>query len=90
MPINSTICLLSNIAVTGQFNLIKGGLATVVVSGSIGKNRVHAVFQKPLKAGKFSGALLLTLVPSDSLTLSEMTTQAGLLKSTIFGYKTLH
>ena len=50
VPIPLSSVSLTNIAVTGQFDLIKGGLATVVVSGSIGKNRVHAVFQKPLKA----------------------------------------
>ena len=42
VPIPLPSVSLSNIAVTGQFDLIKGGLATVVVSGSIGKNRVHA------------------------------------------------
>ena len=51
-----------------QFELIIGGLVTVVISGSIGKNRVHAVFQKPLKAGKFSGAFAADI---KSIRLSE-------------------
>ena len=42
---------------------MKGGLATVVVSGSIGRNRVHAVFQKPLKSGKFTGAFAADIGP---------------------------
>ena len=63
VPIPLPSVSLTNIAVTGQFDLIKGGLATVVVSGSIGKNRVHAVFQKPLKAGKFSGAFAADFGP---------------------------
>ena len=69
LPIPLPSVSLTDIAVTGQFEVIKGGLATVVVSGSIGKNRVHAVFQKPLKAGKFSGAFTAEI---ESIKLSEL------------------
>ena len=69
LPIPLLSVSLTDIAVTGQFEVIKGGLATVVVSGSIGKNRVHAVFQKPLKAGKFSGAFAAEI---KSIKLSEL------------------
>ena len=63
VPIPLPSVSLSDIAVTAQIDLTKGGLATVMVSGSIRKNRVHAVFQKPVKAGKFSGAFAAEFGP---------------------------
>ena len=78
VPIPLPSVSLSNIAVTGQFDLIKGGLATVVVSGSIGKNRVHAVFQKPLKAGKFSGAFAADFGPIRLSNIIRKTTQVDI------------
>ena len=63
VPIPLPSVSLSDISVTVQIDLIKGGLATVLVSGSIGKNRVHAIFQKPVKAGKFTGAFAAEFGP---------------------------
>ena len=85
VPIPLPSVFLSNIAVTGQFNLIKGGLATVVVSGSIGKNRVHAVFQKPLKAGKFSGAFAADFGPIRLSNIIRKTTQVDISRVPFFG-----
>ena len=85
VPIPLPSVSLSNIAVTGQFDLIKGGLATVVVSGSIGKNRVHAVFQKPLKAGKFSGAFAADFGPIRLSNIIRKTTQVDISRVPFFG-----
>ena len=85
VPIPLPSVSLTNIAVTGQFNLIKGGLATVVVSGSIGKNRVHAVFQKPLKAGKFSGAFAADFGPIRLSNIISKTTEADISSVPFFG-----
>ena len=85
VPIPLPSVSLTNIAVTGQFNLIKGGLATVVVSGSIGKNRVHAVFQKPLKAGKFSGAFAADFGPVRLSNIIRKTTQVDISRVPFFG-----
>ena len=80
---------LTNIVVTGQFDLIKGGLATVVISGSIGKNRVHAVFQKPLKAGKFSGAFAADIGPIRLSDVIRKTTQVDISRVPFFGSLTI-
>ena len=85
VPIPLPSVSLTNIAVTGQFDLIKGGLATVVVSGSIGKNRVHAVFQKPLKAGKFSGAFAADFGPIRLSNIIRKTTQVDISRVPFFG-----
>ena len=85
VPIPLPSVSLSNIAVTGQFDLIKGGLATVVVSGSIGKSRVHAVFQKPLKAGKFSGAFAADFGPIRLSNIIRKTTQVDISRVPFFG-----
>ena len=85
VPIPLPYVSLTNIAVTGQFDLIKGGLATVVVSGSIGKNRVHAVFQKPLKAGKFSGAFAADFGPIRLSNIIRKTTQVDISRVPFFG-----
>ena len=89
VPIPLPSVSLSNIAVTGQFDLIKGGLATVVVSGSIGKNRVHAVFQKPLKAGKFSGAFAAEFGPIRLSNIIRKTTQVDISRVPFFGSLTI-
>ena len=81
VPIPLPSVSLTNIAVTGLFDLMKGGLATIVVSGSIGKNRVHAVFQKPLKAGKFSGAFAADFGPIRLSNIIRKTTQVVHFKS---------
>ena len=85
VPIPLPSVSLTNLAVTGQFDLIKGGLATVVVSGSIGKNRVHAVFQKPLKAGKFSGAFAADIGPIRLSNIIRKTTQVDISRVPFFG-----
>ena len=85
VPIPLPSVSLSNIAVTGQFDLIKGGLATVVVSGSIGKNRVHAVFQKPLKAGKFSGAFAADFGPIRLSNMIKKTAEVDISRVPFFG-----
>ena len=89
VPIPLPSFSLTNIAVTGQFDLIKGGLATVVVSGSIGKNRVHAVFQKPLKAGKFSGAFAADIGPIRLSDIIRKTTQVDISRVPFFGSLTI-
>ena len=85
VPIPLPSVSLTNIAVTGEFELIKGGLATVVVSGSIGKNRVHAIFQKPLKAGKFSGAFAADIGPIRLSNIIRKTTQVDISRVPFFG-----
>ena len=85
VPIPLPSVSLTNIAVTGEFELIKGGLATVVVSGSIGKNRVHAIFQKPLKAGKFSGAFAADIGPVRLSNIIRKTTQVDISRVPFFG-----
>ena len=89
LPIPLPSVSLTNIAVTGQFDLIKGGLATVVISGSIGKNRVHAVFQKPLKAGKFSGAFAADIGPIRLSDIIRKTTQVDISRVPFFGSLTI-
>ena len=89
VPIPLPSVSLTNIAVTGEFELIKGGLATVVVSGSIGKNRVHAIFQKPLKAGKFSGAFAADIGPIRLSDVIRKTTQVDLSRVPFFGSLTI-
>ena len=89
VPIPLSSVSLTNIAVTGQFDLIKGGLATVVISGSIGKNRVHAVFQKPLKAGKFSGALAADIGLIRLSDVIRKTTQVDISRVPFFGSLTI-
>ena len=89
VPIPLSSVSLTNIAVNGEFDLIKGGLATVVVSGSIGKNRVHAVFQKPLKAGKFSGAFAADIGPIRLSDVIRKTTQVDISRVPFFGSLTI-
>ena len=89
VPIPLPSVSLSNIAVTGEFELIKGGLATVVVSGSIGKNRVHAVFQKPLKAGKFSGAFAADIGPIRLSDVIRKTAKVDISRVPFFGSLTI-
>ena len=89
VPIPLPSVSLTNIAVTGLFDLMKGGLATVVVSGSIGKNRVHAVFQKPLKAGKFSGAFAADFGPIRLSNIIRKTTQVDISRVPFFGSLTI-
>ena len=89
VPIPLPSVSLTNIAVTGQFELIKGGLATVVISGSIGKNRVHAVFQKPVKAGKFSGAFAADIGPIRLSDVIRKTTQVDISRVPFFGSLTI-
>ena len=89
VPIPLPSFSLINIAVTGEFDLIKGGLATVVVSGSIGKNRVHAVFQKPLKAGKFSGAFAADIGPIRLSDVIRKTAQVDISRVPFFGSLTI-
>ena len=89
VPIPLPSVSLTNIAVTGEFELIKGGLATVVVSGSIGKNRVHAIFQKPLKAGKFSGAFAADIGPIRLSDVIRKTTQVDISRVPFFGSLTI-
>ena len=85
VPIPLPSVSLTNIAVTGQFDLMKGGRATVVVSGSIGKNRVHAIFQKPLKAGKFSGAFAAEFGPIRLSNIIRKITQVDISRVPFFG-----
>ena len=85
VPIPLPSVSLTNIAVTGEFELIKGGLATVVVSGSIGKTRVHAIFQKPLMAGKFSGAFAADIGPIRLSNIIRKTTQVDISRVPFFG-----
>ena len=89
VPIPLPSVSLTNIAVTGQIELIIGGLATVVISGSIGKNRVHAVFQKPLKAGKFSGAFAADIGPIRLSDVIRKTTQVDISRVPFFGSLTI-
>ena len=89
VPIPLPSVSLTNIAVTGHFDLVKGGLATVVVSGSIGKNRVHAVFQKPLKAGKFSGAFAADTGPIRLSDIIRKTIQVDISRVPFFGSLTI-
>ena len=79
----------TNIAGTGQFDLVKGGLATIVVSGSIGKSRVHAVFQKPLKAGKFTGAFAAEIGPIRLASIIRKTIRMDVSRVPFFGTLTI-
>ena len=56
IPIPFTSFSLTDITITGQIDLMKGGLTTVVVSGSIDKNKVYAVLQKPAGSSNFFAA----------------------------------
>ena len=85
IPIPLPSFSLANIAVTGDIDLRKGGLATVVVSGSIGKNRVHAVFQKPVKGGKFSGAFASDFGPIKLSNIIKKTTKVDISRVPFFG-----
>ena len=85
VPIPLPSVSLTNIAVTGQIDLMKGGVATIVVSGSIGKNRVHAVFQKPLKYGKFTGAFAADVGPIKLSYLIRKTTEVDISSVPFFG-----
>ena len=89
VPIPLPSVSLTNIAVTGQIDLMKGGLATVVVSGSIGRNRVHAVFQKPLKYGKFTGAFAADIGPIKLSDLIRKTTEVDISRVPFFGSLTI-
>ena len=64
LPIPLPSVRLGNIAVTGHIELIKGGMATVVVSGTIGSIRVHGILQKQISSsGIFSGAFAADFGP---------------------------
>ena len=89
VPIPLPSVSLTNIAVTGQIDLMKGGLATVVVSGSIGRNRVHAVFQKPLKYGKFTGAFAADIGPIKLSDLIRKTNEVDISRVPFFGSLTI-
>ena len=89
VPIPLPSVSLTNIAVTGQIDLMKGGLATIVVSGSIGRNRVHAVFQKPLKYGKFIGAFATDIGPIKLSYLIRKTVQLDISRVPFFGSLTI-
>ena len=85
VPIPLPSVSLTNIAVTGQIDLMKGGVATIVVSGSIGRNRVHAVFQKPLKYGKFTGAFAADIGPFKLSYIIKKTTEVDISRVPFFG-----
>ena len=63
VPIPLSSKTLTNIEVVGSVQFVKGGLATIVATGSIGRIKVYAIFQKPLKAGKFTGAFAADIGP---------------------------
>ena len=89
VPIPLPSVSLTNIAVTGQIDLMKGGLATIVVSGSIGRNRVHAVFQKPLKHGKFTGAFAANIGPIKFSYIIRKIVQVDISRVPFFGSLTI-
>ena len=76
---------LTNIAVTGEIELTEGGQVSVVVSGSIDKNRVHAIFQKPLTSGKFSGAFAADFGPFKLSDLVSKATEVDISDVPFFG-----
>ena len=86
LPIPLPSVQLGNIAVTGHFELIKGGMATVVVSGSIGSTRVHGVLQKPASSsGKFSGAFAADFGPLRLSNLIRKVTSVDISRVPFFG-----
>ena len=85
VPIPLPSSSITNIVVTGEIQLTKGGLATVVVSGSIDRNRVHAIFQKPAKSGKFFGAFAADIGPLRLSDLIKKTTAVDLSSVPFFG-----
>ena len=85
IPIPLPTISLSNMAVTGDIDLRKGGLATVVVSGSVNKVRVHAVFQKPVNGGTFSGAFAAEFGPIRLSQLIKKTTTVDISRIPFFG-----
>ena len=89
IPIPLPSFSLTNIAATGQFDLIKGGLATIIISGSIGRNNVHAIFQKPLKAGRFTGAFAAEFGPIRLANIIRKTTQVDVSRVPFFGTLTI-
>ena len=89
IPIPLPSFSMTNIAGTGQFDLVKGGLATIVISGSIGRNNVHAVFQKPLKAGRFTGAFAAEFGPIRLADIIRKTTRVDVSRVPFFGTLTI-
>ena len=89
VPIPLPSVSLSDISVTAQIDLIKGGLATVLVSGSIGNNRVHAIFQKPVKAGKFTGAFAAEFGPFKLSNLIKKAIEVDISSVPFFGSLTI-
>ena len=85
IPIPLPKVSLSNMAVTGDIDLRKGGLATVVVSGSINGIRIYAVFQKPRKGGEFSGAFAAEFGPINFSQLVKKTTKVDISSVPFFG-----
>lgn len=85
VPIPLPSFSLTNIAATGEFDLLQGGLATVVISGSIGKNRVYSVFQKPMKGGRFIGAFAAEFGPIRLADIIRKTTQVDISRVPFFG-----
>ena len=73
IPLPSTSA--NKLSVSGEAQLVKGGLVTVVVSGYIGATRVHSIFQKPIKSGKFSAAFAANL--QTQYKLSSLLKKAG-------------
>ena len=72
-------------AVTGEIDLKIGGLATVVVSGSINNVRVHAIFQKLVKGGEFSGAFAADFGPISLSQLVKKTIKVDISSVPFFG-----
>ena len=76
----------NKLSVLGEAQVIKGGLVTLVVSGYIGPNRVHSIFQKPTKSGKFSSAFAANLQTLQKLSsLLKKAGEADLSRLPIFG-----
>ena len=84
IPLSSSSA--NKLSVLGEAQVIKGGLVTIVVSGYIGPNRVHSIFQKPTKSGKFSTAFAANLqTPHKLSSLLKKAGEADLSRLPIFG-----